>query len=127
MRQVELVIFGKPPRKSNSRRIVTNNGNPRIIKSKEALRYLKDFVAQIGAVYRVGLGDKGKPLSIEGDIFYPWRYKGDLSGELIMDCLTKAGVINDDRYVVEQIWRKRYDLETPRVELIIRELDEWRW
>ena len=127
MRQVELVIFGKPPRKSNSRRIVMAGGKPRLIKSAEALRYVRDFLAQIGTVYRVGIGDKDAPLSIEGDIFYPWRFKGDLSGELIMDCLTKAGVISDDRYVVEQIWRKRYDPETPRVELIIREIEKWRW
>jgi Holliday junction resolvase RusA-like endonuclease len=126
-RTVSLVILGHVPRKSNSRSIVKAGGKWRVIKSAQALRYIEDFQKQVPIKKQLHLGSKARPLRVEADIYYPWQTKGDLSGELVLDCLAKSGVIIDDRYVVEHSWHKRLDKEKPRVELTVTELDSWDW
>ena len=129
MREITLTVLGKAPRKSNSRQIVSRGrgGRPMLIKSKEAREYEKAFSLQVTGKHKLGLGSKEHPIKISADVFYPWQTRGDLSGELIMDCLTKAGVIADDRFVVHQEFRKRYDKENSRVEIVVTELDKWDW
>jgi len=128
MKTIKLIIKGTVPRKSNSRRIVRGKGGkPMLIKSKAALYYEKGFMLQVPFVKRAELGSQEHPLIVEADIYYPWRFRGDLSGEMILDSLTHAGVITDDRYVVKQIWRKRFDKKDPRAEITVMELDEWEW
>ena len=129
MRSVTLTIHGQPPRKSNSRRIVRNRstGSPMSIKSKDALSYLESLAWQVRADQRLALGDKTHPLVVEGDIFYRTRFRADLSIELILDALQKAGVISDDRYVIHHNIRKRCDPHHPRSVLTIREVPRWNW
>jgi len=126
---IKLTIKGTVPRKSNSREIVQRGkgGKPMLIKSKAARYYEKGFMLQVPFIKRAELGSKEHPLIVEADIYYPWKTRGDLSGEMILDSLTHAGVISDDRYVVKQVWRKRYDKKDPRAEITVMELDEWQW
>lgn len=126
-RRIELTVLGKPPRKSNSRRIVVNRrtGKPMLIKSKDALQYTRDFAKQVPECLKLGLGSKEIPIAVMGAIYYPWWWRGDLSGELILDCLEATGVLSDDRYVVRQTWLKRCDKERPRCDLVVEELEDW--
>ena len=98
-----------------------------LIKSKEALAYVRSFVLQVPGGKRLCLGGKDKPLFVETTIYYKHKFRADLSDELIMDCLTKAGVIKDDRYIVQRILIKRCDIKEPRAEISVTETDSWFW
>jgi len=127
LREVHIQVPGQPPRKSN-RRIIAKRPNGRrfLPKSKEAQDYERAFKLLNLKHCGLKLGGKDKPLVVKGDIYYKHKYVADLSIELILDCMTKAGIIADDRYVVgHNIW-KRQDKENPRIDLWVREI-EYDW
>ena len=114
-------INGQPPRKSNNRRIILINKKPRLIKSAAAIQWVKDAILQIPQSSRKKLGRPGHPVSISCMITYRNRLP-DLSVELLLDVLQKAGVISDDRYVFHiQAWKL---IGKPDgVTAIVREID----
>jgi Holliday junction resolvase RusA-like endonuclease len=120
--KVRLSIIGQLPRKSNSRRLVTNKGTGRamFIKSKEALQYEKDFEQQVRQKDRVGMDGK---LALRCIIYYRSN-RSDLSDELLCDMLEKAGVISNDRWIFYKEQGKVIDKENPRVELTIEQMPE---
>lgn len=120
--EITLTISGQLPRKSNSRRFVINRrtGKPMVIKSAEALRYEADFLRQVTGPQRLGLSGN---LSLTAIIYYRSN-RSDLSDELLCDLLEKAGVIENDRCIVEKRLTKRIDKDSPRVEVRIEELEE---
>lgn len=122
---IRLNIAGQPPRKSNSRRIVTNKrtGKPMLVKSAEALRWMKEASLQVPVHFRLGLGSVDRPLSVTCWVRYRTR-RPDLSIELVLDMLQKAGVISDDRHVYEFHAFKEFDKDNPGVEVLI---EERRW
>ena len=133
-RTVRLSVPSQPPRKSNSRRIVSlkNKGGgsaPRLIKSKEALHYEEVFRLSTLRQRDSMLGSKTKLLRVEGDVYYRKRFVADLSIELVLDCMTKCGIIADDRYVVEIDIRKRWADDDGGIELTVTEIDakEYEW
>ena len=117
---IHLQLSGQPPRKSNSRRIVRNKrtGAPMLIKSKDALAWMRDADKQIPPEARQGLGSADRPLSITFWVRYASR-RPDLSVELILDLLQKAGVISDDRHVYEYHAFKEFDSDAPGVEVLV--------
>lgn len=123
---ISLWIEGQPPRKSNSRRIVTNRqtNKPMLIKSKQALTWVKAAVAQIPPdVRNLKMGSAERPLAIVFIVYYKTR-RPDLSVELIQDMLQEAGVISDDRHVYETHAFKNFDPENPGVEIYIEYQDD---
>lgn len=123
---ISLWIEGQPPRKSNSRRIVTNRRTwkPMLIKSKQALAWVKAAVAQIPPELRnLKMGSAERPLAIVFIVYYKTR-RPDLSVELIQDMLQEAGVISDDRHVYETHAFKNFDPENPGVEIYIEYQDD---
>jgi Holliday junction resolvase RusA-like endonuclease len=72
-----------------------------LIKSAEALQYEKDFILQVTGPHKQQWGSLKEDLRLDINIWYPNR-RPDLSTELIKDCLTKAEVIKDDRYIREE-------------------------
>lgn len=126
------VIYGHLPRKSNSRQIVGGKGKGKrmVIKSPQAREYERSFLEQIkfnSNIPSLAVDYAKALLSVKADIYYPWRLKGDLSGELLLDCLEKSGVIDNDRYVIQTIFNKKYDKENPRAEVWIYEARFWEW
>jgi len=125
------MIPGKVPRKSNSRRVVRRGGKVAVIKSRDALRYLKTpytvWVGRpsFGNVTSIPFGSKDHAVSVKAAIFYPWHTKGDLSGEMILDYLVHVGILSDDRYVKKQVWIKDYDKDNPRSVVVVEEYDTW--
>ena len=120
--QIRLWILGQPPRKSNSRRIVSNRrtGKPMLIKSQKALDWIESALHQIPASAKQSVGGPNEPLCIHFWVTYETR-RPDLSTELVMDTLQEAGVIKDDRYVFEKHEYKIIDKDNPGVELLIEE------
>lgn len=120
--EIRLSIAGQPPRKSNSRRIVTNRktGRPMVIKSAEARQWVKDAIKQISPYAKVKAGSEERPLAVTFWVRYATR-RPDLSVELILDTLEKAGVISNDRHVYEFHAYKEFDRDNPGVEILIEE------
>jgi Holliday junction resolvase RusA-like endonuclease len=120
---IHLSISGQPPRKSNSRRIVVNRrtGRPMLVKSAEALAWMEGADLQIPADARRRLGSAARPLSVTCRVRYKSK-RPDLSVELILDLLQKAGVISDDRHVYEFHAYKGFDRDEPGVEVWVEEI-----
>ena len=120
--EIRLHIAGQPPRKSNSRRIVTNRrtGKPMVIKSREARDWTDAAARQIPASAKKRVGSAERPLAITFWVRYASR-RPDLSVELILDLLEKAGVISNDRHVYEFHAYKEFDRDDPGVEILIQE------
>lgn len=116
----EFTIIGQPPRKSNQRRIVSRgrgkNARPMLIRSADALRYEKDFIQQVVGTHKQEWGSLKEDLRIDINVWYTSR-RPDLSIELIKDCLTKARVIKDDRYIREERTNGYVDKENPRISI----------
>jgi len=104
----ETIILGEPASKANSRRSVLIRGKSRFIKSKKALEYEKEFIAQCPII---------NPL-IEADVFinitiYYRTRRPDLDPSLIYDLLQGRAYIND-RQVKGFLCLHALDSENPR-------------
>ena len=122
MSEVRVWFEGQPPRKSNQRRIFRNpaTGKPMIVKSKAALRWVQGAIAQVTGDKKVGIGSEKAPLRILFFVFYKDR-RPDLSVELVLDTLEKAGVISNDRHVYDYQAYKLFSKTLQGVYCIIRE------
>ena len=106
-------IVGEPASKSNSRRLVTQGGKPRFIKSKKALRYEQLWSLQ---------ARRHDPL-LEGDLVLGIRiwYKSkrpDLDTTHIKDCLQGYSFPNDRQVKVEHgVWD--LDRNHPRAYIVV--------
>ena len=111
---------GQPARKSNGRRAVTNprTGKPMIIKSAAAIAWVEDALKQIPHHARQHLGSLEHPLYVEMVCYYKTR-KPDLSGELVLDMLEEAGVIENDRYVYRWLLDKQFSKDRPGVQIYV--------
>ena len=125
----KIVMFwlpGQPPRKSNSRRVVRHRGRTKVIKSPAALAWEAQALAAIAALdpglRELALGSAEHPIWIDFTVYYASR-RPDLSVELILDTLQRAGVISDDRHVYEYHAHKHFSRDAPGVEVRIGYLD----
>ena len=115
---INMVIFGEPCSKANSRRLVKSKaGRPLFIKSKKALDYVKSFGQQCQSVNPLITED----VSVTIKIYYASR-RPDLDESLILDCM-QGLVYKNDRQVKEKhiIWGG-VDKENPRAEISVRNL-----
>ena len=93
-----------------------------IVKSKAALKWVAGAVAQVTGNQKVGIGSEKHPLRIRFFVFYKDR-RPDLSVELILDTLEKAGVISNDRHVYDYRAFKLFSKTLQGVYCIIEEID----
>ena len=110
----EATILGEPASKSNSRQIVRMGGKPRLIKSKKALAYARQFHLQAP---RMPLREP-----ILGDVLMWCRIhyasrRPDLDESLIMDALQAAEIIKNDRQIKAKVVLWALDRENPRSEI----------
>lgn len=117
---MRLYIAGQPYSKGN-RRIATSSGI--LPKSPEAQAYERSFLAYSMAAV-AELRDMGVcPLHTFVSLSFWVYYRSDLpdlSGELIRDCLERAGFIENDRQNLIWTMEKLYSEENPRVEVVAR-------
>lgn len=117
-------ITGRIPSKKNSR-IITNRGRrPFSLPSSQYVKWEKEALKQV----------KGKrqwsvPVHISIEIVFPDKRRADLTNkaESIMDCLVKAGIIEDDAWVFVpavtlSIWG--IDKNNPRARITITSTEE---
>lgn len=104
------VFPGQLCSKSNSRRLVMRGKTPAIIKSQESLDFVEDFVK--------AFKDPNRP-AYEDDVclvvkaHYEDRRR-DLDIALLQDALQAAGIIKNDRQVIEIHAIRRINKEKPR-------------
>jgi Holliday junction resolvase RusA-like endonuclease len=110
-------IQGQMPRKSNSRRIVRINNRPKNIKSADAINWMTSAVLQIQVALREYAVDAPYtlPVALYADIYYR-SGRSDLSSELLMDSLERAGLIKNDRQIKHQSISGYVDRHEPRVD-----------
>ena len=112
--QWEATILGEPASKSNSRQIVRMGGKPRLIKSKKALAYARQFHLQAP---RMPLRDPIlDDVLMWCRIHYATR-RPDLDESLIMDALQAAEIIGNDRQIKAKVVLWALDRENPRSEI----------
>lgn len=119
---VSHTLNGQLPSLKNRRRLIPGKGGrkPMIIKSAEAMSYEAMFLASIPQEKRIGYGG---PVSLKVRVWYQSR-RSDLSTELLMDLLQKAGIILNDRQVVHIESFKGLDPERPRVHFTVSPAQE---
>lgn len=94
--------------------VVRNRGRTRVIKSAEARAWVQQSLLTIPPEAKLELGSAQRPLCILFEVFYETR-QPDLSVELVLDTLEKAGVISNDRHVYEYTAKKYFSREMPGV------------
>ncbi len=114
-------IEGNPVSGKNSVRIMQNRktGNRFVTKSKAAASWQTSAIAQLTEQR------KGKQrLTLRGPVFVEYRaYQKWDSCDIdnieaaLFDALKKAGVIEDDKMIVDHRGRKFVDAEKPRIEI----------
>lgn len=91
-------------------------------KNPAVVRYEQQFHLQVPMECRnLRLGSPTVPLRAVIAVFYPNR-RSDLDTALIYDCLQTAGVIANDRYVIERHEYLEVDAANPRAEIVIEEI-----
>ena len=119
-----MVIYGLPPSKSNSYRIITikqkdaegkvkHHGS--LKKSDDLKKYESNFLLQINPhVSRLKVTGEFKVFL---NVYYPNR-RSDLDGafKCFLDCLQTSGVIENDNLCMGIMALKRFDKSNPRIE-----------
>lgn len=112
------IIYGLPPSKSNSYRIITIHGHGSLAKTAATKKYEESFFMQCGL--RNTNIDKRFKLTI--DVYFSSdRPDLDNSCKVVLDMLQSCKAIKNDRLCSEIHARKLIDKENPRIEFEIEE------
>lgn len=113
-----IVIKGQVPSKSNGYRIAGN----RLFKSVELKEYEVSFEWQIRKHKVTTITE---PFEIWIDVYFRSnRSDLDNAAKVILDCLQKAQVIENDRLCSVLVMRKYVDKLDPRIEFEIKKINE---
>lgn len=114
------IIYGNPPSKSNSYKIITINNHGSLGKTEALKRYERDFYLQCGA-YRNKKIKNFFELHI--DVYFSSK-RPDLDNALksTLDCLQECNAITNDRNCVKIVANKFIDRTKPRLEFTIVEI-----
>ena len=113
------IIYGQPPSKSNSYKIITIAGHSRLGKTEATKRYEQSFFMQCSLRKR----EISKRFKLTIDVYFA-SDRPDLDNSLksTLDCLQSCGAIKNDRLCAEIHARKLIDKMNPRIEFDIEEL-----
>lgn len=114
------VIYGQVPSKSNGYRIITIHGHGALAKTKELKMYEKNFSLQYKRHTKI-LGN----FEIEVDVYFRSN-RSDLDGmfKVFLDCLQAVDAIDNDRYCMKITARKFVDKKEPRIEFVIKPIED---
>lgn len=117
----EQIIYGQPPSKSNSYRIVTIKGHGSLAKTPALREYEKKFYLQCGAYRDMNIDGFFR---LEVDVYFHSN-QPDLDNSLkcLLDCLQGCKAIKNDRLCTEIHARKFIDKNNPRIEFTISEVN----
>ena len=135
--RVAFTIEGECVSKANSREIVMRGNRPAVIKSKKALRWVRDALPQIPASARRRFTGR---VCLRATLFYATE-RPDLDESLLLDVLqdqwtalrmsggglrrvlVQAGVYRNDRQVRERHVVHAIDARRPRAEVVVEALE----
>ena len=111
-------IYGLPPSKSNSYKIIKCGGFSRLGKTEATKKYEESFFMQCG----LRNANITKRYKLTVDVYFS-SDRPDLDNALkvIEDCLQSCGAVKNDRLCSEIHARKLIDKENPRIEFEIEE------
>jgi Holliday junction resolvase RusA-like endonuclease len=115
--KVQLIVYGEPASKANSRMLVHLNGKPAFIKSAKARCYERDFKLQCKKIDPLMSGD----VRVDIIIYYATR-RPDLDESVILDSM-QGFIYENDRQVKEKHIFHRLDRANPRAEIIVTTLE----
>ena len=112
-------IYGQPPSKSNSYKIITINGHSKLGKTDTTKKYELNFFMQC-TLRKKGICKRFKLII---DIYFQ-SDRSDLDNALkiVLDCLQTSESIKNDRLCSEIYARKFIDKKNPRIEFTVEEL-----
>jgi Holliday junction resolvase RusA-like endonuclease len=130
-RTFSVSVPGKPVPKGSRVSGVTKTG---VRFNRESNPAVAPYMRRLEKAFRDELGDEGElspPYAVDVVFYFDaprtptWPRSSDADKLLrsVGDSLTKAGVISDDRHIVEISGRKAYG--EPGTVVRVRELDEW--
>ena len=112
---VNFTVYGQCYSLKNSKMLARG----RTIKHPKADQFEHDFALQVPPEYRnLRMGDKHQPLRTHVSVWYP-SHRQDLDCAIVYDCLQTAGVISNDRYIIEKHEYLHVDAKNPRVEIVV--------
>lgn len=112
-------IYGQPPSKSNSYKIITIGGGSRLGKTTVLSNYEKSFFMQCG----LRGANISKRFRMDVDVYFASdRPDLDNSLKIVLDCLQSCKAIKNDRLCAEIHARKLIDKLNPRIEFALIEL-----
>ena len=109
--RVSFTVFGQVYSMKNSKIIGR-------FKHPKASAFERDFALQVPPGAKRGLGSLMVPLRTIVTVYYPSR-RQDLDCALVYDCLQTAGVVANDRYIIEKYEFAEVDAVNPRVEITV--------
>ena len=114
-----IVIQGKIPAKSSSRRLIYARGRPMIISSQKSLDFEKLFHLQTLTVKRGVFGEDDR-LQVHID-WYSDSYRQDIDSpaKILFDCLQKEEIIINDNKIDKYSIDRFIDKKNPRAEIKI--------
>lgn len=115
------IIYGTLYGKANSRKIIINKrtGKRIIIKQDGAHRFVRDFMLQVKKPQKAYTGSA----ALSAIVYYPDN-RQDLEIELLKDCIQRAGIIKNDRQIVEYCRvRKTISQKNPRVVFALKGIE----
>ncbi len=117
----EQVIYGTPPSKSNSYRVITIKGHGSLAKTDAMKRYERDFYMQCGTYRNRNIKNF---FELYLDVYLPSQ-RQDLDNILkgCLDCLQSCKAIANDRYCVKIVAQKFIDPVRPRIEFTLKEVE----
>ena len=102
------IVYGQAASKANSRRLIWKYGKPKSIKSKAALRFVREFDVQCPQLNEVYEGD----VHVKARIYYASR-RPDLDESLILDGM-QGKIYRNDRQVKKKTIEWGLDRDRPR-------------
>lgn len=117
----ECVVYGQPPSKSNSYKIITLNGHGSLAKTSAMKEFEKKFYLQ--CCYR-NRNIQGF-FELYADVYFQSN-QPDLDNSLkgLLDCLQSCKAIKNDRNCVKIVANKYIDKNNPRIEFTIVEVKD---
>lgn len=124
---MKLTVIGNVKAKKNNKQVVYNKktGKPFIMSDKSTQDYIKGAIKQLNDQF-AGYKITQYPITVQMVFYYPTKHRKDLdnSSSTILDCMTKAGVIEDDDVThVNELYCffGGYDKQNPRVEILLED------
>lgn len=124
---MKLVVKGNVKAKKNNKQMMLNRKTGKMfpMTNQATQEYIKDAIQQLKDQFQ-GYKISEYPINVQLVFYYPTKHRKDLdnSASTILDCMSKAGIIEDDdvSHVNElYCFFGGYDKENPRVEILLED------